>query len=30
VSLYGQDNVETERAVLERYPNSISLRLATV
>ena len=30
VSLYGRDKVETERAVLERHPNSISLRLATV
>lgn len=30
VSLYGRDKVETERAVFERHPNSISLRLATV
>jgi len=30
VSLYGRDKVETERAVLARHPNSISLRLATV
>ena len=30
VSLYGRDKVETERIVLERHPNSISLRLATV
>jgi nucleoside-diphosphate-sugar epimerase len=30
VSLYGRDKVETERAVLDSHPNSISLRLATV
>ncbi len=30
MSLYGRDKVETERAVLERHPNAISLRLATV
>ncbi|HEU4878598.1 MAG TPA: SDR family oxidoreductase [Gemmatimonadaceae bacterium] len=30
VSLYGRDKVETEHAVLEQHPNSISLRLATV
>ena len=30
VSLYGRDKVETERAVLEMHPNTISLRLATV
>jgi nucleoside-diphosphate-sugar epimerase len=30
VSLYGRDKVETERIVLERHPNAISLRLATV
>ena len=30
VSLYGRDKVETERIVLERHPNSVSLRLATV
>jgi nucleoside-diphosphate-sugar epimerase len=30
VSLYGRDKVATERAVLEKHPNSISLRLATV
>jgi nucleoside-diphosphate-sugar epimerase len=29
-SLYGRDKVETERAVLDSHPNSISLRLATV
>lgn len=30
VSLYGRDKVETERAVLDSHPHSISLRLATV
>jgi nucleoside-diphosphate-sugar epimerase len=30
VSLYGRDKVETERQVLDRHPNAISLRLATV
>jgi nucleoside-diphosphate-sugar epimerase len=30
VSLYGRDKVATEQAVLEKHPNSISLRLATV
>lgn len=30
VSLYGRDKVETERILLERHPNSISFRLATV
>ena len=30
VSLYGRDKVETERIVLERHPNCVSLRLATV
>ena len=30
VSLYGRDKVETERAVFDQHPNSISLRLATV
>jgi nucleoside-diphosphate-sugar epimerase len=30
VSLYGRDKVDTEKAVLDRHPNSISLRLATV
>jgi nucleoside-diphosphate-sugar epimerase len=30
VSLYGRDKVETEKEVLGRHPNAISLRLATV
>jgi nucleoside-diphosphate-sugar epimerase len=30
VSLYGRDKVATEQAVLEKHPNSVSLRLATV
>ena len=30
VSLYGRDKVEVERALLDRHPSAISLRLATV
>jgi nucleoside-diphosphate-sugar epimerase len=30
VSLYGRDKVEVERALLDRHPAAISLRLATV
>src|SRR5258705_7772915 len=30
VSLYGRDKVETERSVLSRHENAVSLRLATV
>ena len=30
VSLYGRDKVEAERLLLERHPNTVTLRLATV